>query len=44
MTKGVAVQLCGRKQGLDALFMGMWEKGQGKGVVNLPDSSSSQLY
>lgn len=30
MTKGVAVRLCGRKQGLDGFFKGMWEKGQGR--------------
>lgn len=31
MTKGVVVWLCGRKQGLDAFFKGMWEKRQGRG-------------
>lgn len=44
MTKGMAVQLCGHKQGLDAFFKGMWEKRQGRGVINLPDSSSSLPY
>ena len=38
MTKGVAVRLCGHKQGLDAFFKGLWEKGQGRGRLE-PDAA-----